>query len=84
MPHATMTELAPVGAYAIALEELLQRARDVEANGGIVPALNAADLQEEFEAFARVQRGKGSRNGQANHAAFETACRNIFYELLVG
>lgn len=61
-----------------AIRRLLDKAQEVKPNGGIDPALTAQDFEGGVEEI-------GKQNGVSNrdYAAIETACRNIFYALLV-
>ena len=69
-----------VNDFTASFKRLLARARDVKPNGGIEPALTTADFEGEIEALGQKSQGAPNRE----YAAIETACRNIFYDLLVG
>ena len=68
-----------VNDFTASFKRLLASARDVKPDGGIEPALTTADFEGEIEAIG--QRSQGAPN--RDYAAIETACRNIFYDLLV-
>ena len=68
-----------VNDFTASFKRLLASARDVKPNGGIEPALTIADFEGEIEAFGQKSQGAPNRE----YAAIETACRNIFYDLLV-
>ena len=57
---------------------LLARAQEVKPYGGVEPALTTQELGSGIEELNR-QGGTSNRD----FAAIETACRNIFYALLV-
>lgn len=75
--------IASVHTYSVAIENLLERARNVKVNPSIEPALNASDFAGDIEEFGKLSNGSFLANNQAHYAAIETACRNIFYDLLV-
>ena len=68
-----------VNDFTASFKRLLASARDVKPNGGIEPALTTADFEGEIEAIGQKSQGAPNRE----YAAIETACRNIFYDLLV-
>ena len=76
--------ISPVEAYTAELRKLLSRAHHVKAREGIDPALAASDLEGGTEDLGNVSKIGNSANNQAHYAAIETACRNLFYDLLVG
>lgn len=69
--------------YAAAIVELLDRARVVKPNTHIEPALTASDFGGGIEEIGQLSNDSFVANSQAHYAAIETACRNIFYDLLV-
>lgn len=75
--------IASVQTYSVAIKSLLDRARNVKVNPGIEPALNALDFAGDIEDIGKLSNGSFLANNQAHYAAIETACRNIFYDLLV-
>lgn len=75
--------IASVDTYNIALKDLLKRARHVKPGSGIEPALSASDFDGGIEAIGKLSEKSFIANNQAHYAAIETACRNIFYDLLV-
>ena len=70
--------VSSVEEYTSAIRELLAKAQKVKPDGGLEPAL----ITQEFEGGVEEI---GKHNGAFNkdYAAIETACRNIFYALLV-
>ena len=75
--------IASVQTYSVAISNLLDKARNVKVNSSIEPALNASDFTGGIEDIRKLSNGSFLSNGQAHYAAIETACRNIFYDLLV-
>lgn len=75
--------IASVHTYSVAISNLLDKARHVKVNPIIEPALNASDFAGGIEDIGKLSDGSFLANGQAHYAAIETACRNIFYDLLV-
>lgn len=70
--------VSSVEEYTSAIRELLTKAQEVKPDGGLEPALTT----QEFEGGVE-QIGKHNGAFNKNYAAIETACRNIFYALLV-
>ena len=68
-----------VNDFTASFKRLLASARDVKPNGDIEPALTTADFEGEIKAIGQKSHGAPNRE----YAAIETACRNIFYDLLV-
>lgn len=68
-----------VDEFTSVIKKLLTRARAIKSDGGIEPALTAQNLAEGLKELE--QKLLGSVNHK--YAAIETACRNIFYHLLV-
>lgn len=62
----------------IAIKRLLAKAQVIKPNGGVEPTLTTQELEGGIEEI-------GKQNGSINrdYAAIETACRDIFYALLV-
>lgn len=75
--------ITSVDTYTIAIAKLLDRARIVKPNTHIEPTLNASDFGGIIEEIGTLSNGSFISNNQAHYAAIETACRNIFYDLLV-
>ena len=75
--------IASVDTYSTAIKNLLDRARDLKPTLGIEPALSASDFAGGIEEIGKLSDGPFIANSQAHYAAIETACRNIFYDLLV-
>ena len=75
--------IASVDTYSRAIERLLDRARQIKPQNGSEPALTATDFGGIIEEVAELSNKSFITNSQAHYAAIETACRNIFYDLLV-
>lgn len=60
------------------IKKLLFKANDVKPDGAIEPALTVSSCRGEFEEIQKLSQGGSNRS----YAAIETACRNIFYNLL--
>lgn len=75
--------IASVDTYSAAMKNLLDRARCLKMEPGIEPPLSASDFAGEVEEIGKLSGGSFIANSQAHYAAIETACRNIFYDLLV-
>lgn len=75
MPSASIRS---VDDFTTSIRALLSKAQDNKPDGGVEPALTTQDFQGGIEDF-------GKQNGPLNkdYASIETACRNIFYALLV-
>ena len=65
--------------FTAAFKKLLARARDFKPDGVIEPALTSQDFEGGIEEIGQQSHGSINRK----YAAIETACRNIFYDLLV-
>ena len=61
-----------------AIRGLLAKSQEVKPDGGVEPALTTQDFEGDIE-----QIGKRCAASNRDYAAIETACRNIFYALLV-
>ena len=72
------TEVSSVESFTNVIRGLLAKAQEVKPNGGVEPALAAHDFDAGIEEI-----GKPNRASNRDYAAIETACRNIFYALLV-
>lgn len=70
--------VSSVDSSTTAIRGLLAKAQEVKPNGGVEPALTAQDFEGGVEDV-----GKQSGASNKDYAAIETACRNIFYALLV-
>jgi hypothetical protein len=75
--------IASVDTYTHAIEKLLDRARQIKPHNGSEPALTATDFGGGIEEIGKLSNNSFITNSQAHYAAIETACRNIFYNLLV-
>ncbi len=76
--------ISSVESYTTELRKLLAKAKIVKVNGGIEPALIVPDFEGGIEDIGRLSKIGFTAHNQAHYAAIETACRNIFYNLLVG
>ncbi|KAL8738832.1 MAG: hypothetical protein Q9181_000436 [Wetmoreana brouardii] len=74
--------ISSVDTLTASLTELLKRAQEIKPDGGIKPALSSASFNGDVEAITKRAEGGITVNPQDYYAALETACRNIFYELL--
>ncbi|KAL8962039.1 MAG: hypothetical protein Q9193_001496 [Seirophora villosa] len=74
--------ISSVHAFTDSLKGLLDRSREVKPDGGIEPALVSASFSGDVENIAKKINLGRSVNTQDHYAALETACRNIFYNLL--
>lgn len=68
--------------YRQALQELLTEARNAKPNGGIEPAITPSDFNGAIESLGRRSGSKFLTSPQSHYAAIETACRDIFYDLV--
>lgn len=82
-PSRALSSMSSAGVSSVddsttAIKGLLTKAQEVKPDGGVEPALTTQDLKGGVEEI-------GNQNGAFNkdYAAIETACRNIFYALLV-
>lgn len=75
--------IASVDNYTCAIENLLDRARQIKPRSDPEPALTAADFGGSIEEIEKLSNNSFIASNQAHYAAIETACRNIFYNLLV-
>lgn len=75
--------IASVDACSVALKEMLDKACNTKVDLSIEPALSSSDLSTYIERIGKISGGSFTASSQAHFAAIETACRNIFYGLLV-
>lgn len=75
--------IASVDAYSVAIKKMLDKACNTEVDLSIEPALSSSDLSTYIEGIGKLSGGSFTAGSQAHFAAIETACRNIFYGLLV-
>ena len=73
-------EVTSVSAYTRILKDLLHKGRSKKPTGAIDPILRLEDLGSNASDIRSQLQAKGNKS----YAAIETACRNIFYDLLVG
>ena len=71
-------QIYSVESFTTIIRGLLAKAQTIKPNGGVEPALATQDFEGGIEEFSR-QDGTVNKD----YAAIETACRNIFYALLV-
>ncbi|KAL8674132.1 MAG: hypothetical protein Q9168_001469 [Polycauliona sp. 1 TL-2023] len=71
-----------VDALTESLRDLLQRSNKLKPDGGIEPVLTSTSFSGDVESIIRRAEGGITVNAQDQYAALETACRNIFYDLL--
>ncbi|KAL8715036.1 MAG: hypothetical protein Q9220_000993 [cf. Caloplaca sp. 1 TL-2023] len=76
------TPLTSVDTLTTALKDLLSRSKEVKPDGGIEPALTSISFNGGVEKITRHVTHGIAPNAQDHYAALETACRNIFYDLL--
>ena len=81
----SIIDAIPVDKYSVAIKSALDKAREAKPLGEIDPALASQDLEECIEDIELAGRRGFSTSVEArtNYAAIETACRDIFYYLLV-
>ncbi len=75
--------ISSVDTLTASLRKLLERSNELKPNGGIEPALTSTSFNGDLETIIRRAEGGITANAQDHYAALETACRNIFYDLLV-
>lgn len=76
---------SPVREYFQNIHTALAEAREAKPSGTIDPALAPQDIHRIVEKIQDVSaRGnRASRDARKDYAAIETACRDMFYKLLV-
>ena len=67
-----------VDGYTSSIKKLLAKAREIKPEGGVEPVLTTQDFGKGLDEIKERSQGPSNRN----YAAIETACRNIFYDLL--
>ena len=70
--------VSSVNDFTTKIRNLLAKAHEFKPDGGVDPALTSKELGGDIEEF-----GKRDAVSNKDYAAIETACRNIFYALLV-
>lgn len=78
LPIMSSAGVSSVDSSTIAIKGLLAKAQEVKPDGGVEPALTTQDFEGGVE-----EVGKQNVASNKDYAAIETACRNIFYALLV-
>ncbi|CAO1598514.1 hypothetical protein XANCAGTX0491_002277 [Xanthoria calcicola] len=74
--------ISSVDRLTASLRKLLERSNELKPDGGIEPALTSTNFGGDLETIIRRAEGGVTVNAQDHYAALETACRNIFYDLL--
>ena len=74
-----------VGQYSSSIQIALAEAREAKPLGTIDPALASQDVHVAVEWIQAVgaQGNRALNDARKDYAAIETACRDIFYKLLV-
>lgn len=75
--------IVSVDACSVAIKKMLDKARNTKVDLTIEPALSLSDLSTYIDGIEKHSSGSFTAGSQAHFAAIETACRNIFYGLLV-
>lgn len=75
-------DIASVDVCSVAIKKMLNKACNTNVDLSIEPALSSSDLSK-YEGIGKLSGGSFTAGSQAHFAAIETACRNIFYGLLV-
>lgn len=75
--------IVSVDTCSIAIKKMLGKACNTKVDLSIEPALSSSDLSTCIEGIGKLSDGSFTAGSQAHFAAIETACRNIFYGLLV-
>ena len=70
--------VSSVDDFTTRTRNLLAKAQEFKPDGGVDPALTVKELGGDIEKF-----GRPDAVSNKDYAAIETACRNIFYALLV-
>ena len=81
----SITDVSPVDEYSVAIRAALARAREAKPPRKIDPILASPDLEECIGIIESTGSTSVLTYGEArtSYAAIETACRDIFYNLLV-
>jgi hypothetical protein len=69
--------------YTDAVNESLRQAQRVKPDGGIEPAIAAADLGDYLDNLQRIRNASSLQSSNIHFARIETALRAIFYDRLV-
>ena len=72
-----------VATHLQALRALLQRAREIKPHAGIEPALTYSDFGAAIDDIGKRPGTDFLAPNSSHYAAIETACREIFYGLVV-
>lgn len=75
--------IVSVDGCSVAIKKMLVKACNTKVDLSIEPALSSSDLSTHIEGIEKLSGGSFTAGSQAHFAAIETACRNIFYGLLV-
>lgn len=78
LPVMSIAGVHSVDEFTTTIKGLLAKAQKIKPDGSVEPALTTLQFEGGIEEF-------GKQDGTLNkdYAAIETACRNIFYALLV-
>ena len=81
----SINDVSPVDEYSNVIQAALAEAREAKTSGAIDPALASQDIHESIEKIQIAGRrgATASDDVRKDYAAIETACRDIFYKLLV-
>ena len=74
--------IGSIESFTESLRGLLERSKTIKPDGGIEPPLTSATFNGDVETIIKRAGHGASLNTQDHYAALETACRNIFYDLL--
>ncbi|KAL9030980.1 MAG: hypothetical protein Q9196_000949 [Gyalolechia fulgens] len=74
--------ISSVESFTESLEILLEKSRKIKPLGGIEPPLTSTSFDGDVERISAKAKGGVLTSAQDHYAALETACRNIFYNLL--
>ena len=72
------TGVNSVDHFTTTVKGLLAKAHEIKPDGGVEPALTTKGLEGGIDDFSKKDPASNK-----DYAAIETACRNIFYALLV-
>lgn len=78
LPTMSSVGMSTVDNSTAAIRQLLTKAQQVKPGGGVEPTLTVHAFGGGVE-----ELGKQNEASNKDYAAIETACRNIFYALLV-
>ena len=81
----SITDANPVEEYSTAIKAALSKAHEAQPSGEIEPVLASHLLEECIGIIESAIQKDTATIGEArtNYAAIETACRDLFYNLIV-